>query len=79
MSCHQSEPEFTHSRNYLGYLTVIGFFVVSGSTHSRNYSGYLTALFPQLMDISTHSRNYLGYLTLYSLTYTVYLHTVEII
>ena len=21
MSCHQSEPKFTHSRNYLGYLT----------------------------------------------------------
>ena len=32
----------THSRNYLGYLTIIEDPIELISTHSRNYLGYLT-------------------------------------
>ena len=39
---NESSIKSTHSRNYLGYLTIIVIYIVIASTHSRNYLGYLT-------------------------------------
>ena len=41
--CSKNKLRSTHSRNYLGYLTLRDKFEdLKSSTHSRNYLGYLT-------------------------------------